>query len=115
MAKVNDRFARIVCGGGWLETGETWKPWAVRFRLLSFFWLFPSGGAVLLFGWDVPRWFQAPALAEGLMEIRLEQWVGLLLIACHGLWIVLAIYFHRRERPQARLIPNPDHDLNKLY
>ena len=65
------------------------------FTMLSFLWIFPSLGALVIIGLDFFRWFDSPTILEGLGRIRFEQWIALGLLVLHALFVGLAIRFRR--------------------
>ena len=78
--------------------GERVKtPKAVLFFVLSILWIFPSFGA----GWIMANDFSTvhhASFETFLPSIKLEQWLVLLLLALHAVFIFLAMRFRRRER-----------------
>ena len=100
-----DKVSEIVHGGGWVERLIVGRPTTRLFLLLSASWLVVSVPALYPFldGW--PKSFS---------EV---EWLATLLIAPHPVFIILAIFFWRTERPCIieQNIPNPDYDLRKLY
>jgi len=70
------------------------------FTMLSFLWIFPSIGALVIIGGDFLRWFDSPTVLEGLGRIRFEQWIALGLLVLHAGFVGLAIRFRRSEAPR---------------
>ncbi|MBL9171070.1 MAG: hypothetical protein JNN07_25280 [Verrucomicrobiales bacterium] len=62
-------------------------PPAVRYRVLSVVWCFPSLGAAWLLGIGLPTWKFEQGIAAGLAGIRIEEWVAILLLGLHVLWL----------------------------
>jgi hypothetical protein len=56
---------------------------ALLFRTLALLWCFPSAGALWLLARD-PQWLLAGGVLAALLAVRLEQWVGVGLLALHG-------------------------------
>jgi hypothetical protein len=96
---------KIVHGGGWIVRTIVRRPKTRLFLLLSASWLVVSVPALFPFldGW--PKEFS---------EVEV---LATLLIAPHPVFVVLAVFFWRTERPCIieQEIPNPDYDPRKLY
>jgi len=71
---------------------------AILFTVLSILWMFPSIGAGWVIGTDPWKWLSAKSVGVALSSIRFEQWIALLLLGLHLLFIVLALCFRSRER-----------------
>ena len=99
------RPVEIVHGGGWIVRPIVARPKTRVFLLLSVTWLVVSAPASFPFldGW--PKSFS---------EV---EWLAILLITPHPIFIILAIFFWRTERTCIieEDLPNPDWDPNKLY
>jgi hypothetical protein len=84
---------------GWIERELAHKPRALFFGILAILWIFPSIGAIWILLADF-AWLEAPTWLARLRAIPLEQWVAILLLAAHGLWVYLAFRWRRREEPK---------------
>lgn len=62
-------------------------PPTVRFRMLSLLWCFPTSGAVWILGSGARHWDFTKGTLAGLEGIRIEEWIALLLLILHGVWI----------------------------
>ena len=100
-----EKISEIVAGGGWVVRQVVGRPKTRLFFILSVAWLVVSVPASFPFldGWP-----------ESFSEIEL---LATLLIAPHPIFIALAVWFSRTERPCIieQELPNPDYDPNKLY
>jgi hypothetical protein len=103
--------------GGWVKRKFYGRPRTRLFTLLSLFWIAVSAPAVFIAFSDTRRWVQATSLSEKLRAVAFEQWIGLLLIVLHLLFVTLAIRFHFTEEPREEVFleGNPDRDPHKLY
>ena len=101
MGKVMD----IVDGGGWIVRRIVSRPKTRLFTLLSALWVVVSVPATFPFldGWP-----------QSFSEI---EFLALLLIAPHPIFIIMAFSYCRTERPRIieQHLPNPDYDPSKLY
>lgn len=74
------------------------QPKARLFQTLSLLWLFPSGGAVYILVRGMRQW---PRVEDGLggivLAMTFEQWIAVLLLGLHALFMVLAWRFRRTE------------------
>ena len=73
-------------------------PKSLLFSVLSILWIFPSLTAIWLIARDFSAVRNAHNLGELFSAIRLEQWVGIILLFAHALFIFLTIRCRRRER-----------------
>ena len=100
-----EKISEIVAGGGWVVRQVVGRPKTRLFLSLSLAWLGVSVPASSFFldGW--PGSFSA------------IEFFALLLIAPHPIFIALAVWFSRTERPCIieRQLRNPDYDARKLY
>ncbi len=100
--KTNSSF---VHGGGWIRREVIGRPKARFFGFLSVVWLLVSVCA------SIPFWCPWPQRVTDL------DWLCVLLIAPHPVFIVLALVFRLTERPrtivQRRV--HPDCDARNLY
>jgi hypothetical protein len=112
-----DATAHIINGGGWVE-GERrlGRPKARFCALASLLWIFPSTGALFILVPGFRNWFQAGSLLEGLRAVAFEQWIALIVLLAHLVFVGLAWRYRRTEplREEAGWEPNPDQDLRKL-
>ncbi len=96
----------IVQGGGWIEHNSVGKPKARLFTMLSAVWV-----AVSLIA-SIPFWLDnwPPSFSD-------MEWLGILLMIPQLIFIVLAVVFALTEPPRGikTRIPNPRHDIRKLY
>ncbi len=77
---------------------------ALRFKVLSICWIFPSAGAVwILFGNGAP-WLRAATVREGLQSVTFEQWIALGLLSLQFIFALLALGFGRGERPRTEIV-----------
>jgi hypothetical protein len=56
-------------------------------------------------------WREAPSLTAALAATRFEQWIAVVLLALHPLFLFLARHYRRTERPVA-LSPDDEPDAN---
>jgi hypothetical protein len=96
----------IVHGGGWIQRQSVGRPKARLFTMLSVIWV-----AVSLTG-SLPFWLDSWPPSFSALE-----WFGILLMIPYLAFIVLAVVFALTEPPRSitEHVPNPDHDLRKLY
>jgi hypothetical protein len=47
---------QIIANGGWVEVKRRCRPRTQRFQTLALLWVFPSAGALVIFGWLGPDW-----------------------------------------------------------
>ena len=66
----------------------TTTPNEVRYRVLSLVWCFPSLGALWLLGTGIKQWSFRDGLLPGLTHVRIEEWIALLLLALHAVWLL---------------------------
>ncbi len=71
---------------------------AVLFFVLSILWVFPSIGAGWLIGADFRSWLAAKSVMAALSAVKFEQWLALLLLCLHLVFVILALRFRSRER-----------------
>jgi hypothetical protein len=116
-AEQSDITTNIVHGGGWVE-GERrlGRPKARYCTLVSLLWVFPSAGASFILTSGFRNWSQAESLGERLEAVAFEQWIALVILLAHLVFIGLACFYWRTEplREEAGWEPNPDQDLRKL-
>ena len=116
-AEQSDIAANIVHGGGWVK-GErrVGRPKARYCALVSLLWIFPSAGASFILASGFRNWSQVESLGERLRAVAFEQWIALLILLAHLVFVGLAWYFRRTEplREETGLEPNRDRDLRKL-
>jgi hypothetical protein len=100
------KSSQIVHGGGWVKRQSVAKPRTRLFILLSLIWFGVSIAA------SAPFW-----LKDGRLPWSGYEWLSLLVILPELVFIGLASYFALTEKPRpiVVLIPNPGHDLRKLY
>ena len=77
------------------------------FRTLCTFWIFPSFGAVWLIFADRSPWRHGLTGMERLQAVTLEQWVALLILLAHLVFLWLARHYDRTEVPRLP-VPNPE-------
>jgi hypothetical protein len=100
------KMSDIVHGGGWIQRQSVGRPKVRLFTMLSVVWV-----AVSLIA-SIPFWLDSwPPSFSGL------EWLGILLMIPQLVFIVLAVVFALTEPPRSitEHLPNPDHDLGKLY
>ena len=71
---------------------------ATLWLIVSLLWVFPSAGGVWLLFAEEREWLQQTSFGAAVAAVRLEQWIGLGLLALHTLFLGLAIYHARRDR-----------------
>jgi len=100
------KSSNIVHGGGWVRRQSVGRPKTRLFAFLSLVWL---GVCVCA---SAPFWLDnwPPTFSDG-------EWLCLLLMLPEPVFIVLTIVFALTEQPRniTEHIPNPDHDIRKLY
>ena len=115
-AKVSQRS---VIADGDIKEGERrlGRPKAMLFLMLTVLWVFPSFGAVWMIGSDARQCLDASGFLAALGMIRLEQWIGLVILLAHGVFGWLA-WHYRRNEPLQEIVtgdePNPGQDPKKL-
>jgi len=78
---------------------------ALRFKVLSICWIFPSAGAAwILFANGAP-WLRAPTVREGLQSVTFEQWIALGLLSLQFVFVLLALGFSRGEKARIEIVP----------
>ena len=82
-----------------------WQSKAMRYKWLSWFWLFPSAGAACILALAETSWWHAPTWRRMVEALRLEQWIALAILLVQGVLVALAIYHRRVEPLQPRLDP----------
>ena len=116
-AEQSDIAANIVHGGGLVEIERRQgRPRARLCAIVSILWVFPSFGASFILAPGFRNWFQADSFVEGLRTVAFDQWIALIILLAHLVFVGLAWYFRRTEplREETGLEPNPDQDLRKL-
>ncbi len=71
-------------------------PKAILFFVLSILWIFPSLTAIWLIARDFSAVRNAHDVGERFSAIKLEQWVGVILLLLHAVFIFLAVRGRRR-------------------
>ena len=92
------------------------RPKARFCALVSLLWIFPSAGASFILAPGFRNLSQAEGLVQGLRAVAFEQWIALVILLAHLVFVGLACYYRRTEplREEAGWEPNPDQDLRKL-
>ncbi len=72
-------------------------PRSLTFRYLSILWILPTFGAVLILLAQSQKVLSKPSLAEKLRAISIEQWLALVLLLLHLVFIGLARHYRRKE------------------
>jgi hypothetical protein len=108
---------RIVAGGGWTYRTDQPQPKARALRMLTLLWIFPSLGSVVVLMMCGERWWDMGSFSAVSRALTMEQWIALGLLLAHPVFAALAWHFRRTEElTEGRVrVPNPDHDLRKLY
>lgn len=117
MSNSKQTEERIVRGGGWVKGPACYQRKAQLFRALTVLWIFPSIGSVVILLLCGEIWWAMGGLLAGVRGLAVEQWIALGLLLAHPGFAWLAWRFRRTE-PLSEvkiLLPNPDHDLRKLY
>jgi hypothetical protein len=96
----------IVHGGGWVKRQTVARPRTRLFALISLVWLGVALPA------SIPFWLsnsQSPWLGT--------EWFCFFLMLLELVWVGLTILFAKTEKPReiSAWIPNPNHDIRKLY
>jgi hypothetical protein len=73
------------------------KPKARLFGTFAFLWVLPSIGAVFLLIRDLRRLLAAGGFRELLNAVTFEQWTALAILAAHGMFLWLALYYRKHE------------------
>ena len=117
MKQASHSPEKIVVDGGWIEVKSRCRPRTDLFRMLTLLWIFPSGGAALILGLNLPDWSHARGIVEHLAVVTLEQWIALAVLIAHLVFAGLAWHYHRTEAEREVTFrePNPDHDLRNLH
>jgi hypothetical protein len=117
MKQASHSAEKIVANGGWIEVRSRCRPKTDLFRMLTLLWIFPSGGAALILGLNLPDWSHARGFLEHLAAVALEQWIALAVLLAHPIFAALTWHYHRTEveRDVTFREPNPDHDLRNLH
>jgi len=117
LVEQTDSTARTIEGGGCVE-GERrpGQPKARFCALASLLWIFPSAGAVFILIPGFRNWLQAGRFLQGLGAVTFEQWIALIIVLAHLVFVGLAWHYRRTEplREEAGWEPNEDEDLRKL-
>lgn len=115
MAERGDTTGRIVAGGGWTEQKRWVRPKYQFCSTMSWLWVFPSLGALVILA--APRWPAAATVVEALGMVQIQEWIAAGLLLLHVVFILLARRYNRVEQPREITVetPVPDHDLRKLY
>ncbi len=71
---------------------------AILFRSLAVLWIFPTFGACWILASDFSKFLKVKSIVEFLSAVKIEEWLALILLLLHGVFIFLAIRFRRRER-----------------
>jgi len=116
-AEQSEIAANIVHGGGLVEAEpRLGRPKARLYAIISLLWILPSAGASFILAAGFRHWSQADGFVEGLRAVAFEQWIALVILLAHLVFIGLACFYRRTEplREEAGWEPNPDQDLRKL-
>jgi len=76
------------------------KARALLFLTLSLLWVFPVSGALWIMVTDSKHWTKTN-VAGFIGSLVIQDWVAIGLVACHLLFLVLALRFHRKARAEA--------------
>lgn len=71
-------------------------PKAILYFVLSILWIFPSLTAIWMIAGDFSAMRNAQNVREFFFAVKLEQWVGVILLLLHAVFIFLAIRGRRR-------------------
>jgi hypothetical protein len=109
--------SNIVCSGGWPNGAPQTLASLNTYGWMAVLWIFPSLGAcwIISEGWG--HWLDSKSFVAFLKGIRFQEWIAILLLLMHVLWVVLAIV-KRPRSPGLHIDPagsKPHHDLRKLY
>lgn len=98
----------------WIEERRCYQTKALLFRTLALLWILPSLTSIFVIVYLFP---QASGVIEALKLIRVEQWLSLLVLLVHPVFIYLAVRHRRTEIPTERvfLVPRGGTDPKKLY
>jgi len=78
--------------------------------MLAFLWIFPSLGAAFILGASDANWLRADGTLDRLRAITFEQWIAVIILMAHPVFVWLAWRFRRTE-PWKEIKPEPDPDL----
>jgi hypothetical protein len=79
---------------------STVKARALLFLTLSLLWVFPVSGAIWIMVTDSKHWNKTN-LGSFISSLVIQDWVAIGLVACHLLFLALALRFHRKARAEA--------------
>lgn len=79
------------------ETEKFKTPKSILYFVLSILWIFPSLTAIWMIARDFSDVRAAQGLGEFLTTVKLEQWVGVILLLVHAVFIFLAIRCRRTQ------------------
>ncbi len=104
MIRNTDKDAESKVVDGPMEERRARPSRALRFKVLSICWIFPSAGAVwILFANGAP-WLRAATVREGLQSVTFEQWIALGLLSLQFVFVLLALGFGRGEKPRTEIV-----------
>ena len=105
MIRNTDKNAESNILAGPVEERRPRPSRALRFKVLSICWIFPSAGAVwILFANGAP-WLRAATVTQGLQSVTFEEWIALGLLSLQFVFVLLALGFGRGERPRTEIVP----------
>src|SRR4051812_33631164 len=73
-------------------------PKSLRFKYLSILWFLPSFGAVWILVFEAGSVLSKPSFTSKLRAVSVEQWVALVLLLLHSVFIGLARHYRRKEK-----------------
>lgn len=72
-------------------------PKSLTFRYLAILWCLPSFGAIWILIAEVGRVLSPPSFLKKLGAVSMEQWVSVVLLLLHLIFVGLAMHFRRKE------------------
>ncbi len=83
-------------GEATVQQPHSFQKKALLFKTLAILWVVPSLTSLFVLAYQFPK---APGVLETLRSIRLEQWLSLILLLLHPLFIYLAGHYRKTELP----------------
>lgn len=71
---------------------------AILFRSLAVLWIFPSFGACWILASGLNKFLGAKSFLDAFSIFKIEEWLAILLLLAHAVFIFLAIQYRRLER-----------------
>lgn len=114
MAERGDTSGQIVADGGWTEQKRWVRPKYQFCSMMSWLWVFPSLGALVILA--SPGWTKASTFLEALGLVQLQEWIAAGVLLAHLIFVLLARRYDRVEQPREITVElsGADEDLRKL-